>query len=426
MPSRLLMAFALVTAVAQAADTPPAEQKPLSVALVEALNKVAGGPHPGFRANHAKGVMATGHFTPARSAATISKAPHFAAPVPITVRYSNDSGRIKFSDASREARPYGMAIRFHLANGGSTDIVTNTTKAFPVSTPEDFLALLNAAIASGPNVAKPTPLDKFIATHPTTHTYFTSLHPPAVSYATLTYFGLNAFKFTNAKGMSQYIRYQIRPLAGEQYITEEAGAKASPNYLMDELPVRLAKGPIKYTLVAQLAKDGDNITDPAKAWPATNPVVVLGTISVEKFLDDPEANRAILFNPVSLPAGIEPSADPILALRFPAYAVSFGQRAAAPASAQAPAAPSKGPTASEALAQKKNCLNCHAIASKLVGPAYRDVATKYAAQADAEDKLVQKVLKGSTGVWGQIAMPPNTQVSTEEAHTLVKWVLQQK
>jgi cytochrome c len=113
-------------------------------------------------------------------------------------------------------------------------------------------------------------------------------------------------------------------------------------------------------------------------------------------------------------------------LRFPAYAVSFGQRAAAPASAQAPAAPSKGPSASEELAQKKNCLNCHAIASKLVGPAYQDVARKYASQADAEDKLVQKVLKGSTGVWGPIAMPPNTQVSAEEAHTLVKWVLQQK
>jgi cytochrome c len=62
----------------------------------------------------------------------------------------------------------------------------------------------------------------------------------------------------------------------------------------------------------------------------------------------------------------------------------------------------------------------------VVGPAYHDVAVKYAGQKDAEDKLVKKVLKGGSGVWGQIPMPPNTQVSEAEAHTLVRWVLQQK
>jgi cytochrome c len=78
------------------------------------------------------------------------------------------------------------------------------------------------------------------------------------------------------------------------------------------------------------------------------------------------------------------------------------------------------------LAKAKNCMACHAVDKKLVGPAYKDVAAKYAGQKDAEDKLVQKVLKGGAGVWGQIPMPPNTQVSEAEAHTLVKWVLSQK
>jgi len=78
------------------------------------------------------------------------------------------------------------------------------------------------------------------------------------------------------------------------------------------------------------------------------------------------------------------------------------------------------------LAKAKNCMACHAVDKKLVGPAYKDVAAKYAGQKDAEDKLVQKVLKGGAGVWGQIAMPPNTQVTEAEAHTLVKWVLSQK
>jgi cytochrome c len=79
-----------------------------------------------------------------------------------------------------------------------------------------------------------------------------------------------------------------------------------------------------------------------------------------------------------------------------------------------------------ALAKSKNCMACHAIDSKLVGPAYKDVAAKYAGQKGAEDKLVQKVMKGGAGVWGPVPMPANPQVSEAEAHTLVKWVLSQK
>jgi len=78
------------------------------------------------------------------------------------------------------------------------------------------------------------------------------------------------------------------------------------------------------------------------------------------------------------------------------------------------------------LAKAKNCMACHAVGNKLVGPAYKDVAAKYAGQKGAEDKLVQKVLKGGSGVWGPVPMPANPQVSEAEARTLVKWVLAQK
>jgi cytochrome c len=69
---------------------------------------------------------------------------------------------------------------------------------------------------------------------------------------------------------------------------------------------------------------------------------------------------------------------------------------------------------------------CHATANKVVGPAFKDVAAKYAGQKDAEDKLTQKVLKGGSGVWGPVPMPANGQVSEAEARTLVKWILSQK
>lgn len=79
--------------------------------------------------------------------------------------------------------------------------------------------------------------------------------------------------------------------------------------------------------------------------------------------------------------------------------------------------------ADEALAKSKNCLACHALDTKLVGPAYKDVAAKYAGQKDAVDKLAAKILKGGSGVWGAIPMPANTQVSEAEAKKLAAWVL---
>jgi cytochrome c len=78
------------------------------------------------------------------------------------------------------------------------------------------------------------------------------------------------------------------------------------------------------------------------------------------------------------------------------------------------------------LAKAKGCLNCHAVDTKVVGPAYKDVAKKYAGQKDAENQLVKKVLGGTSGTWGPVPMPPNAGVSDAEAHTLVKWVLSQK
>lgn len=78
------------------------------------------------------------------------------------------------------------------------------------------------------------------------------------------------------------------------------------------------------------------------------------------------------------------------------------------------------------LAKAKNCMSCHAVANKIVGPAYKDVAKKYVGDKTAEDKLVAKVMKGGSGVWGAIPMPANPQVTEAEARVLVKWVLASK
>lgn len=82
--------------------------------------------------------------------------------------------------------------------------------------------------------------------------------------------------------------------------------------------------------------------------------------------------------------------------------------------------------ADEALAKKHNCLACHMVDKKSVGPAYKDIAKKYAGQADAQAKLAEKVKKGSSGVWGQVPMPPNAAVPDEDVKKLIAWVLSQK
>ncbi|ANQ86660.1 c-type cytochrome [Azoarcus olearius] len=99
---------------------------------------------------------------------------------------------------------------------------------------------------------------------------------------------------------------------------------------------------------------------------------------------------------------------------FVAAAVAAGLLSAAPAFANAD------------LAKAKNCLACHAVDKKLVGPAYKEVAAKYAGQKDAAAMLATKVQKGGVGVWGQVPMPPNPQVNADEAKKLVDWILSQK
>ena len=76
-----------------------------------------------------------------------------------------------------------------------------------------------------------------------------------------------------------------------------------------------------------------------------------------------------------------------------------------------------------ALATTKNCMACHAVDKKLVGPSYKDIATKYAGQADAVDKLAAKVVKGGSGAWGPVPMPANAQINDADAKKLVTWIM---
>ncbi len=312
--------------LAQFALAPASHAQETATQVVDAMNKLWGS-HAGLRANHAKGVVVTGSFTPTRQAATLSKAVLFKGPaIPITVRFSDSTGLPALPDGSPNAHPHGMYIKFALPGGSDADVVTNSLKTFPVATGEDFRDLLTALGASGPGSPKPTKADQFIAAHPSVPAALAPLGTP-VSFAQETYNGVDAFIFTSDAGKKQPFRFRIDPAAGTKHLTPAEAANQPPNFLMEELPKRLAKHPVQFKLMAQLANPGDPTKDPTKAWPADRKVVEIGTITLTKAVpDSAEAQKKLLFLPNNLPSGIDPSDDPLIETRSEAYAVSFSRR----------------------------------------------------------------------------------------------------
>ncbi len=311
------------------AQEAPASQKSLAEQLVDAFNGVFG-VHPGMRANHPKGIVLEGTFTPAASAASVSKAAHLQqkkAPIPVTVRFSAGSGQPTVPDTNQ--MPRGMAVKFSLPDGSKTDLVVLSFNGFPVATAEEFRDFLLAIAASGPDAPKPTAIEKFLAAHPTAKNFVESPKPQPVSYATLPYFGINAFKFTNAKGAVTFGRYQLRPVAGEHYLTQEQLATMEPDYLSTEIRERVRRGPAKFTLLLQVAEKDDKIDDPSIAWPDSRKQIELGTITITKAVADSHtAEKKLLFMPGALVPGIE-AADPMIAARSASYVVSLSRRAQA-------------------------------------------------------------------------------------------------
>lgn len=319
---KLLAALTVLTIASPAVR---AEDQPIEVQIVDAMNKLWGA-HPGFRANHAKGVVVEGSFTASPQAAGLSKAALFdGSAIPVTVRFSDSTGIPNVADGSGSAIPHGMSIKFHLPDGSDTDMVLNALKFFPVATGADFRDLLLALAASPADAAKPTKFDEFAAGHPSVPAARASTATPA-SFAEQEYYGIDAFVFVNAAGKRQAVRYQMLP-ERTVHLTGADAAKMAPDFLMDELPERLKRGPVSFHLKAQLAAPGDPTMDPTKAWPEHRTVVELGKLTITKAVaDSVEAQKALLFLPGQLTDGIEASDDPLIDLRNGAYAESFSRR----------------------------------------------------------------------------------------------------
>jgi len=321
---KIPLAIAVAAASLLISTLASADDAALVTEIVDTFYKIYG-THPGFRVNHAKGVVAKGSFVATPAASALSRAALFdGRKIPVTVRFSNDGGIPTVPDGS-PGNPKGMAIKFHMPDGVEVDMVILAVKFFPVATGEQFRDLLVAISESPPGSPKPTKLDEFSASHPRFPASFGSAPTPN-SFADQEYHGIDAFIFVDKGGHKQAVRYIMTPEKAVTLTADEA-AKKPPNFLVDDLPERIAKRPVVFHLKAQLAAPGDQTQDPSDPWPADRKVVDLGVLTLDTPVDTLEAQKTLLFLPNRLTDGIELSDDRLPVIRSEVYVLAFARRA---------------------------------------------------------------------------------------------------
>jgi catalase len=292
--------------------------------LVNALNAVFG-KHDGVRAAHTHGICVKGSFMPTAEAASLTKAPHFNSKTPVGVigRFSMGGGDPNASNAQKD-NVRGIALHFDLGGGSTTDLLMISAPVFNARDPDQFLALLQAVASKDKDK-----IGAFFKANPnsTRQAAWLNARPVPASFATVNYWGIHAFTFTNAEGKKQIFKYKALPVGGEVGLSDDEAKAKDPDFYRPELKERLAKGPAQFTLTAILGEPGDPVDDPTAFWPVDKRKSVnLGTISITGFEDDKTCDAGI-FDPTNVVDGIEgPENDKIFPMRSAAYAVSFARR----------------------------------------------------------------------------------------------------
>ncbi len=326
-------------------EGPPVQDANMSKRLYDALLTDYPDHQKGTRPVHAVGIGATGHFVASEDAYRYTHAEQFqGGPIPVTLRFSNGSGSPVEHDSALDVR--GMAVKFHLSDGGESDLIAITLPIFFAQNPEEFLQFAAAGVpvpdkpegwlqrffdmlqlrapARRPDLPDDGTVgviryaDTHMAARPGT-VAATMLVTP-VSYGRAAYHALHTFKLTAADGAVTFGRFDWEPVAGVEPFLEKG---VHDQFLHEELRERIKRGPIRFVLRMNVAAQGDDINYPTKVWDTTRLRVVLGELWITALAaDNGAACERLSFNPTRLAAGIECSDDPVLAARRGAYEYS--------------------------------------------------------------------------------------------------------
>ena len=284
--------------------------------------------HPGFRRNHAKGICVTGRFESSGAAQVLSSAPMFwpGSTTPLVGRLALPGPNPYAPDSSVPIRSF--ALRLTMPDGQQWRTAMNSMPVFPVATPQSFYEQQLAG-APDPKTGKPDParIQAFFASHPETANFreWVKTARPSASFATESYYSLNAFVFINNEGTRQNVRWRVVPLG--KPVAVDAAPEHDQDYLDKDLMQRLSEGPLRWQLIVTVADPGDPSNDATKPWPDSRRQVEAGTIVIEKSQpQDHGPCRDINFDPTVLPQGMAISDDPLLPARSAVYATSVDRR----------------------------------------------------------------------------------------------------
>lgn len=293
--------------------------------FVDRFEKI-NGVHSGFRRNHAKGLGVAGFFESNGNGVRLSKAVVFeAGRVPVIGRFSLDGGQPCQPDRPNTRR--GLGLQFSAPNGELWRTAMINFPLFPVRTPEIFFERLLAfqpdAATGEPDPAK---VKAFEERHPETVEVFQVIaaEPRASGFGNTTFYGLNAFRFTNAAGKTTSVRWILKSM---QPFEAAGAAPPDKNYLFDDLITQIHRQALRWRLIVIVGKPGDPTNDPSIGWPADREQVDVGMLTLDRVeAEESSAATDITFDPLTLPPGMAPSDDPVLSIRSSVYKRSFTRR----------------------------------------------------------------------------------------------------
>ncbi len=328
-----LILSSVATAAALAALSSPAAGQTASsdvdpTRMVDAF-EATNGKFEGFRRSGAKGICAVGEFVGSPEGRSLSTASAFSgSPVPVIVRFSVGGANPKAADNTKGQR--NMALQFNLPGGEFWQMGNISAPVFGASSPVQLLGRVES-IRSDPatKAADPAKVKAFADANPEVllqGKYYASQPVPA-SFGSVNYWGVHAFGFVNAKGETQFGKWVFEPVSGVQGLTDEEAKARGANFLFDDLRQRAQAGKLTFNFNLELAQPGDRLDSATVPLPEGRKKLTLGVLKVSTVAQDGSGDCLnITFNPMVLPKGVQPSADPMLAARAAPYAVSLGRR----------------------------------------------------------------------------------------------------
>ncbi|MES2990869.1 MAG: catalase family peroxidase [Pseudomonadota bacterium] len=319
-------AFLTSSAIAQSTAAAPVDPS----AFVNQFESTFG-KFEGYRRSGAKGICATGEFVGSADARGLSSASVFSGkPVPVVVRFSVGGANPKAPDNTKSQR--NMALQFDLPNGEVWQMGNISAPVFGASSPQQFLGRL-ASLQPDPTTKMPdaAKVKAFADANPDVllqGRYYASQPVPA-SFGAVNYWGVHGFGFVNAGGTRQFGKWIFEPVGGVQGLTDDEAKAKGPAFLFDDLRQRVKDGKVAFNFNLELAQPGDTIDSATVPLPEGRKKVNLGLLKITAVAEDGGGPcLTITYNPMVLPKGVEPSADPMIAARSAPYAIGLGRRLA--------------------------------------------------------------------------------------------------